>query len=209
MEPKTQKSRETRARLLREGAQLFSVKGYFLTTVDDVMAKAALTKGGFYAHFASKEDLGRAVIEHATGIWVERVVQRIAGVTDPREQLRALLEAYRAYAVDRTFEGGCFFVNLAIEMDDQHEEFRRLIDERFAQFRMVVMAIVQAGKAASVFRADTPEEALATVVVGYLTGTMMQAKASKDFGLFDGGNRLMIELITSFETPAPAGATSS
>lgn len=87
-----------------------------------------LTKGGFYAHFDSKEDLARAVIDHATTTWMDKVASHVARFADPREQLRELLEAYRLYAVDRTFEGGCFFVNLSTEVDDQHEDLRKLVD---------------------------------------------------------------------------------
>ena len=200
MVPKTAKSRDTHERLLREAAQLFSLKGYFATSVEDVMARVGLTKGGFYAHFRSKEELGRAVIEHAAQLWFHRVVEHVARFTDPREQMRELLEAYRLYATSRTFEGGCFFVNLAIEMDDQHEDFRRLVAERFEQFRAMVISIVEAGKALGLYRPQTPSEALGVVVVGYLTGTMMLAKTAGTFALFDQGNPLLVELVASYET---------
>lgn len=199
MEPKTEKARRTRERILREAAQLFSVRGYFHTTVDDVMSRAHLTKGGFYAHFDSKEALARAVIEHATLLWTEKVAAHVAQFEDPREQLRELLEGYRRYAVDRTFEGGCFFVNLSTEVDDQNDDLRRLVDERFVQFRAMVAGIVEMGKALGVFRADTPSDGLAVAIVGYLTGTMMQAKASRDFSLFDRGNEVVAALVASFE----------
>lgn len=208
--PKTAKARATRERLLREAAQLFSLKGYFHTTVDDVMARAGLTKGGFYAHFDSKEALARAVIDHATTTWMEKVAHHVARFADPREQLRELLEAYRLYAVDRTFEGGCFFVNLSTEVDDQHDELRKLVDDRFVQFRMMVMTIVEMGKAAGVLRIDTPSAGIATAVVGYLTGTMLQAKATQDFTLFDTGNAVMAAFLASFETSAlPAREATS
>jgi AcrR family transcriptional regulator len=200
-EPKTAKARATRARILREAAQLFSVRGYFHTTVEDVMARAALTKGGFYAHFDSKEALARAVIDHATLLFMDKVGAHVARFAEPRDQLRALLEGYRRYAVDRTFEGGCLFVNLATEVDDQNDDLRRLVDERFVQLRTMVQGIVEMGKAQGAFREDTPSEGLAAALVGYLTGTMMQAKASRDFSLFDRGNAVMSSLLASFETP--------
>jgi TetR/AcrR family transcriptional repressor of nem operon len=201
--PKTEKARLTHARILKEAAQLFSVHGYFHTTVDDVMARAGLTKGGFYAHFASKEELARAVIEHATELWLGKVAEHVARFSDPRDQLRALLEGYRLYAVDRTFEGGCFFVNLSTEVDDQNEDLRALVDARFVQFRAMVAGIVEMGKALGVFRPETPALGLATTLTGYLTGTMMQAKASRDFTLFDRGNAVLVGLLASFETSHP------
>jgi len=200
VEPKTPKARRTRERLVHEAAQLFSVKGYFHTTVDDVLERASLTKGGFYAHFESKEDLARAVIDHALLVWIRKVADHVAQDGDARQQLRALFEGYRRYAVDRTFEGGCFFVNLATELDDQNEELRKLLDEAFAQFRGMVGVILDTGKAQGHFRADMPTEALAIAVVSYLTGTMMQAKASKDFSLFDRGNAAVVDLLSTFET---------
>jgi AcrR family transcriptional regulator len=200
VEPKTPKARRTRDRLVREAAQLFSVKGYFHTTVDDVLERAALTKGGFYAHFDSKEDLAKAVIDHATLLWIQKVADHVATHRDPREQLRAVFEGYRRYAVDRTFEGGCFFVNLATELDDQNEDLRTRLDEAFAQFRAMIVVILEGGKAQGAYRADTPSEALAIAIVGYLTGTMMQAKASRDFGLFDRGNPLLVDLVSAYET---------
>ena len=185
---------------MREAAQIFSVKGFFHTTVDDVLARADLTKGGFYAHFDSKEALARAVLEHATTVWFEKVAADVATHADAREQLRALARGYRRYALDRTFEGGCLFVNLATELDDQDEHLRALLDGAFAQFRAMVATIVELGKMQGVFRADAPADALGVAVVSCLTGTMMQAKAAHDFGLFDRVLLVLDDLFRAYET---------
>ena len=203
-EPRTEKAKNTRQRLVRVATQLVSVKGYFHTTVDDVLAASKLTKGGFYAHFDSKEALGRAVIEHATQVFFERVVGHVHRFSDPRDQLHALLEAYRMYAVGKAFEGGCFFVNLATEMDDQHPEFAALVAERFEQFRGLVTAIVETGKASGAFDPTAPTEGLSVAFVSYLTGTMMQAKVSRVFALFDAGNVVMHALVDRYSYPKEA-----
>ena len=200
-EPRTEKAKNTRERIVRSATQLISVKGYFHTTVDDVLAATKLTKGGFYAHFDSKEDLGRAVIDHATQVFFERVVGHVHRFTDPRDQLHALLEAYRLYAVGKAFDGGCFFVNLATEMDDQHAEFAGLVAERFAQFRQLVQVIVETGKSTGVFDPSMSAEGLGVAFVSYLTGTMMQAKVSGAFQLFDAGNVVMHALVDRYSVP--------
>jgi TetR/AcrR family transcriptional repressor of nem operon len=48
---------QTRGRIVAAAARRFREKGYRGAGVDDVMKAAGLTPGGFYAHFASKEDL--------------------------------------------------------------------------------------------------------------------------------------------------------
>lgn len=204
-EPRTDKARATRDRIVRAATQLVSRKGYFHTTVDDVLAATRLTKGGFYAHFDSKEDLGRAVIDHANQVFEGRVIAHVHRFHDPRDQLHALLEAYRLYAIGKAFDGGCFFVNLAAEMDDQHEEFAGLVADRFAGFRTLVRDIVEAGKANGTFRADAPSDGLAAAIVGYLNGTILQAKVGRAFDLFDAGNQVMHGLVDRWAVPKAQG----
>ena len=48
---------ETRQRIVRCAHQLFNRHGFNDVSIDDIMARAGLTRGGFYNHFKAKEDL--------------------------------------------------------------------------------------------------------------------------------------------------------
>jgi TetR/AcrR family transcriptional repressor of nem operon len=48
---------DTRQRILRSARRLFNRRGFVEVTIDDVMADAGLTRGGFYNHFGTKEEL--------------------------------------------------------------------------------------------------------------------------------------------------------
>jgi Bacterial regulatory proteins, tetR family len=52
-----QHKQETRNRILRSARRLFNRKGFAEVTIDEIMAEAGLTRGGFYKHFTSKDDL--------------------------------------------------------------------------------------------------------------------------------------------------------
>src|SRR5579864_9087711 len=56
-------STATRSKLLDAARDVIRAKGYSATTVDDICATAGVTKGGFFHHFPSKEQLGIAAIE--------------------------------------------------------------------------------------------------------------------------------------------------
>ncbi len=56
---------ENRRRILREASRLFRERGFAAVTVADVMKTAGQTHGGFYGHFASKDDLIAATIADA------------------------------------------------------------------------------------------------------------------------------------------------
>ena len=52
-----------RNELLDSAQDLFFSKGYEATTVADIMERAGVSKGGFYHHFTSKDDLLEALVE--------------------------------------------------------------------------------------------------------------------------------------------------
>ncbi|MCR9138825.1 MAG: TetR/AcrR family transcriptional regulator [Alphaproteobacteria bacterium] len=52
-----QHKRETRARIIESAHRLFNRRGFAAVSIDDIMAEAGLTRGGFYNHFKAKEDL--------------------------------------------------------------------------------------------------------------------------------------------------------
>ncbi|RLC27354.1 MAG: TetR/AcrR family transcriptional regulator, partial [Deltaproteobacteria bacterium] len=58
---------QTRRNIIEKSLQLFSVKGYFNTSINDILDATGLTKGGLYGHFRSKEDIWYAVYELAVG----------------------------------------------------------------------------------------------------------------------------------------------
>ncbi|MGL5010332.1 MAG: TetR/AcrR family transcriptional regulator [Paracoccaceae bacterium] len=57
---------EARLRILTAATDLIRRRGFSATSVDDLCAAAGVTKGAFFHHFASKEALGVAVVEHWT-----------------------------------------------------------------------------------------------------------------------------------------------
>lgn len=58
----------TRERILAVAARLFRERGYENVSIDQLMAAAGRTRGGFYAHFSSKQALLTAVIERDQGL---------------------------------------------------------------------------------------------------------------------------------------------
>lgn len=48
---------QTRARIVASARRLFNRRGFAEVSIDEIMRGAGLTRGGFYNHFASKEDL--------------------------------------------------------------------------------------------------------------------------------------------------------
>ena len=58
----------TRAEILEHAARLFRLRGHAGTNIDDIMLAAGLTRGAFYAHFTSKDDLFAETIRAGHGL---------------------------------------------------------------------------------------------------------------------------------------------
>jgi TetR/AcrR family transcriptional repressor of nem operon len=63
----TRKAR-TRAEIFDHAGRLFRLRGYAGTNIDDIMLAAGLTRGAFYAHFTSKDDLFAEVVRAGHGL---------------------------------------------------------------------------------------------------------------------------------------------
>ena len=59
---------QSRAKILKAAASLFGKQGLQATGIDQIMKKAGLTAGAFYAHFKSKEELIEEVLWSALPI---------------------------------------------------------------------------------------------------------------------------------------------
>lgn len=86
----------TRARIVECARRLFNRSGFEQVTIDQVMADAGLTRGGFYNHFASKDELYAAAVgSYVTcNPFVKRQLARKRPVEDPRKLATLLVNLY-------------------------------------------------------------------------------------------------------------------
>ena len=89
--PKEHKA-ETRARILETARQEFRANGFEQASIDSLMGAAGLTRGGFYAHFASKEDLVREVLRIDAGF-----VKALEGAVGVEDSAGAAVRAVGTY----------------------------------------------------------------------------------------------------------------
>jgi len=96
---------ETRKRVLKEAAREIRAKGPDNVAVAGVMARAGLTHGGFYAHFASKD----ALVSEAIGTMFDDARVRTVNMDsdDPRMALRTYIDFYLSAAHRDSRERGC------------------------------------------------------------------------------------------------------
>ncbi len=123
--PKDHKSR-TRERIVKAAAAAFRARGVSAVGVDDVMAQAELTRGGFYAHFVSKDELLRAAVEQASRE-TTAVLSRTLHSLPPEERLLAVVDAYLSVQHLAHPECGCPLAAMGPELIRADEETRQIL----------------------------------------------------------------------------------
>ena len=102
----------TRTRIVASAGRLFRNQGVEAASVGGVMAEAGLTHGGFYAHFASKQDLLREVLTHDHG-FIRLLARRTPGpVVAWRRQTARVFANYLHAANLSEVATGCSFAAL-------------------------------------------------------------------------------------------------
>jgi AcrR family transcriptional regulator len=94
------RGRATRQHVVEVATALFAESGYRDTPIEAVMRAAEVSKGALYHHFPGKDALFEAVLEHVNGRVTARVLEALAGLTDPVAELRAGVTAWIRLAGD-------------------------------------------------------------------------------------------------------------
>jgi AcrR family transcriptional regulator len=163
----------TRRALLDSAGAAFVERGYAEASLDDIARGARLTKGALYHHFASKQDLFRAVFEEVEAEMIRDV--RRAGEHEP-DQWRRLLAGIGAFLDACTTPR---FRRIALEEGPAALGWDRWreIDERYSLVlvRTPLARLMRAG----VLR-EQPVDLLARVVLAALTEAGMAVAAAAD-----------------------------
>jgi len=102
---KVTKAERTRARLIEVATRLFQEHGSDEVTVRRIAAAAKIEAGSIYYHFASRDEIMRAVLEGGVGGARTEVLKAIAAVagSSPLDRLRAALAAHLKYTLHHHF----------------------------------------------------------------------------------------------------------
>jgi TetR/AcrR family transcriptional repressor of nem operon len=105
----------TRRRILDAASQTFREKGVAETGVDEVMRRAGLTHGGFYAHFKDKTEL---IAEACAAAFAAAVpnLDRIAAAPTPASRARLLIDSYLGARHRDNRGSGCLVVSVGADM---------------------------------------------------------------------------------------------
>jgi TetR/AcrR family transcriptional repressor of nem operon len=172
--------------ILDAAARVINARGFSHTSVEDLIAATGLSgKSHFYHYFPSKEALGIAVIDRQFERFTERGLAILSEpMIEPVDRLALFIDTLVSLQRDRDGGTGSPFGNLAGELADSHEGFRRRLDDVFARWTDQLDALLR--EAGPSLRDEVDTERLARFIVATLEGGMLMTRVTRDIGLMEG-----------------------
>jgi TetR/AcrR family transcriptional regulator, transcriptional repressor for nem operon len=168
---------DARTRLLDAAMQVIRAQGYSATTVDDICRAAGLSKGAFFHHFKSKEDLALAAAAHFSQM-AERLFRAAPyrQLADPVDRLLGYVDFRSALLTGPLSRFTCLLGTMVQEAYDTNPAIRQACDTYISGHAAEVAKDIAAAKALHAPEARWSVESLALYTQAVLQGAFVLAK---------------------------------
>jgi TetR/AcrR family transcriptional repressor of nem operon len=184
--------------IIHESRKLFSLNGFLGTGINDIIAASETSKGGFYNHFSSKEQLFYAVLDESQKLWREKVLIGIQEIDSPSEKIVNILKNYRDHYLkdSKNFPGGCIFITFSVELDDTLPHLMKEVNKGFKGFKALLGRLVDEAKAANEMYIDTDSDAVAETLFAGMLGASVLYGVEKDNLTLDRSINSLIDYVS-------------
>jgi AcrR family transcriptional regulator len=157
-----EKKDATRQQILSAATELFPVKGFEATSIDDIVEKANVVKGTFYYHFKSKDELLLALRQSSLAASAKHVTQSLANGTSPLSILFELFGERASWTEQNPEMARVFFM---------HRLSQLLVNDRLenhfapGSFPALIADVVSAGQLQGELRTDINHQELSRIML--------------------------------------------
>jgi TetR/AcrR family transcriptional regulator, transcriptional repressor for nem operon len=171
----------TRSRILDAAEALVLDQGFAGTSVDDVIAAAETTKGGFFHHFPTKQELAHALVERYVAADMELLDSLLEQAEqesdDPLDQLLRFVSLQDVTAELDGETPGCLYASFCYEQELVDETTRSLIADAMLAWRTRTRAKLDEVAARYPPRVPVDLDALADQGLAVYEGTFVLSRA--------------------------------
>jgi TetR/AcrR family transcriptional repressor of nem operon len=170
---------ESKTKLLDATLKVVRSKGYAATRIEDVCAEAGLTKGSFFHHFKSKDDLALSAVSHwdrfTTAFFAEAPYH---APDDPLDRLLAYVDFRISLIAGTLPEFTCFAGTLVQETYETHADICAASGKNISDHARTLEADIRAAMRQYRVKGDWTAESLAISIQSAVQGAFILAKAT-------------------------------
>jgi TetR/AcrR family transcriptional repressor of nem operon len=174
----TEQRHESKTKLLDAALHVIRAKGYTATRIEDICEAAGLTKGSFFHHFKSKEDLALA----AAAYWGDLTSAFFASApyqafSDPVDRLLAYVDFRKAILQGDLPDFTCLVGTMVQEIYDTHPDLREACNKSISDHAATLVPDIEEAKRQRGMQTSWTAESLAFYMQASIQGAFILAKA--------------------------------
>jgi len=178
-EPRTEKGRATRTRILRAASRLIGERGIDRVSLEDVEREAGVGRSQLYHYFDGRDDLLRAVIDTTT----DAVLGSQHGLLSDLDSLEAIdrwFDGLVALQERRGARGGCPIGSLVGQLAERDERTRAALVSGFERWEEPLVAGLTRMQEDGRLRRDANVDWLADVTMAAIQGGLLLTQVRRD-----------------------------
>ncbi len=192
------RSNSSRERILSTAEAIILQQGFAGTTIEQIIDKAAITKGGFFYHFDGKAELARALIDRYiqmdTEVFTDLSKRADSLSEDPLQQALIFLNLFGEMVAGMTdVHPGCLAAAFTYETQQFDEDIRSRIQIGMQEWRDMIVVRLQNIIAKYPPKMEVSVDALADMFTSCVEGGILLAKAYDD-------NQALIDQVQNYRS---------
>jgi TetR/AcrR family transcriptional repressor of nem operon len=168
-----------RQKIIDAALRVVRAQGFAATSVEDLCAAAGVTKGAFFHHFKSKEELGVAAAVY-WGVFADQVFAQAPyrQLQDPLQRVLGYIDFRRAILQGELPEYTCLVGTMVQEAYDTHPAIRDACNRTISDHAAAIAADIAEALAARGMSPAWSAQSLAMFTQAVLQGSFVLAKAA-------------------------------
>lgn len=152
---------------------IFARCGFDRATVDEIVGEAGFSKGAFYVHFESKDDLFWAMLEERISRQQDAFRQAVEHTRPVADNVRMILSGvFDLLRTDPLW--GSLFMEFGAHAS-RNEKVRQRLASMYERWRRTIVDILESGREAGRIRKDIDVQLIATVLIAAVEGSIIQS----------------------------------
>jgi AcrR family transcriptional regulator len=174
------KADKTKEIIIEKVSEVFNKKGYYGTSLSDLINITGLSKGSIYGNFKNKEEVAVEAFNYNMNIITKSFNMEINKYSNSTDRLLAYVEVYRRENDKYILSGGCPLLNTLVESDDMGGVLKELSVDVVKKWKKNITKIINSGIKEREIKPKTDSENIAGLMISLFEGAGILTKATGD-----------------------------
>ena len=190
---------ETRKKIMRVASEEIYRVGFQSASVGEILRKLSISKGCFYHHFPTKQELGYAVLEENFFEFQSEIWLPVFNAPNPLRAVIKLLNNASNIVDKERVKLGCPINNLAQEMSPIDEGFRTRVEKIYQMWRTRLTESLLRAQKEGYMQRNVQASEIAVLIITVMQGAIGIAKNAQNHAIFADCTRGLIRYLKSLQ----------